>query len=169
MKLLTLTLIGVVGVAVLLAGFGFGQEKNIVPPSQVPNTKPIPMLLEKDDPAKKMTVMERKLKHAQVVLAGLALKDFDKLEKAADELMLCVKEATWRINDTDKYLMYSNDFIRHIEGLQKASKKKNIDAATLAYVEMTLTCVKCHEHLRETRIGTAPELNFGKDRFASRE
>ena len=108
--------------------------------------------------AKGLTVMERKLKHAQGLLEGLALKDFVKIEKSADELMQCVKEATWRINDTDKYLLYSNEFIREIEGLQKAAKKKNVDAATLAYMEMTMTCVKCHEHLRETRIGLAPSL-----------
>ena len=165
MKPLALTITGVVGFsAVLLAGFGFAQEKPRV--QGVPQIRVVIVPQEKD---KKLTVMERKLKHAQVMLEGLALKDFDKIEKSADELMQCVKEATWRINDTDKYLMYSNDFIRHIEGLQKAAKKKNIDSATLAYVEMTLTCVKCHEHLRETRIGAAPDLSTWKDKIASKK
>lgn len=134
---------------VLIVGFGFSQEKSKV---QLETKQPP----QKVEPAKKLTVMERKLKNAQQVLEGLAMKDFDKLGKSADGLMECVKEATWRINDTEKYMMYSNDFIRQIENLQKSAKKKNIDSATLAYVEMTLTCVKCHEHLRETRIGMAP-------------
>jgi hypothetical protein len=121
-------------------------------------TQPTPKPKAAPPEAKKPTVMERKLKNAQGLLEGLALKDFAKIEKAADELMLCVKEATWRINDTDKYLLYSNDFIREIESVQKAAKNKNVDAATLAYMEMTMTCVKCHEHLRETRIGLAPAI-----------
>jgi hypothetical protein len=121
-------------------------------------TQPPPKPKAAPPAAKTLSVMERKLKHAQGLLEGLAMKDFVKIEKSADELMQCVKEATWRINDTDKYLMYSNDFIREIEGLQKAAKKKNVDAATLAYMEMTMTCVKCHEHLRETRIGLAPAI-----------
>lgn len=135
---------------------GLAQEK----PKGQDIIQRVPSLVpQKDDPKKKLSVMERKLKHAQQVLEGLALKDFDKVNKNAEGLMECLKEATWRINDTDKYLLYSNDFLRHIEDLQKSSKNKNIDKATIAYMEMTLTCVKCHEHLRETRIGAAPSIS----------
>ena len=141
-------------VVLCAAGFALAQERS----RAVPKTAAEPQEKAKADP-KKLTVMERKLLHAQKLLEGLALKDFDKIDKSAEGLMECLKEATWRINDTDKYLLHSNEFLRNIESMQKASKKKNIDAATLAYVEMTLTCVKCHEHLRETRIGAAPEIN----------
>lgn len=141
-------------VVLLAAGFTLAQERTRGVPAKVAE----PQEKAQAGP-KKLTVMERKLLHAQKLLEGLALKDFDKIDKSAEGLMECLKEATWRINDTDKYLLYSNEFLRNIEGMQKASKKKNIDAATLAYVEMTLTCVKCHEHLRETRIGAAPGFN----------
>lgn len=144
-----------VAIAVLCAaGFSLAQER----PRVVPKKSVDPQEKAKADP-KKLTVMERKLLHAQKLLEGLAMKDFDKIDKSTEGLMECLKEATWRINDTDKYLLYSNEFLRNIEGMQKASKKKNIDAATLSYVEMTLTCVKCHEHLRETRIGAVPGFN----------
>jgi len=116
----------------------------------------VPKPKEKAEPKKKLTVMERKLKYSQQVLTGLALKDFDIIDDSSKELMTCLKDATWRINDTKEYLLHSNEFLRQIESLQKAAKKKNIDAATVAYVEMTFTCVKCHEHLRETRMGAAP-------------
>lgn len=142
-------------VGLFAAGMTVAQERS----RTVPKKSVEPQDKGKADP-KKLTVMERKLLHAQKLLEGLAMKDFDKIDKGTDGLMECLKEATWRINDTDKYLLYSNEFLRNIEGMQKASKKKNIDAATLSYVEMTLTCVKCHEHLRETRIGKAPELEL---------
>ena len=145
------------------AGFALAQERSRV----VPKKSVEPQDKAKADP-NKLTVMERKLLNAQKLLEGLAMKDFDKIDKSADSLMECLKEATWRINDTDKYLLYSNEFLRNIEGMQKASKKKNIDAATLAYVEMTLTCVKCHEHLRETRIGMAPDITINNMRFTAK-
>ena len=99
----------------------------------------------------KLTVMQRKLAHAKTLLEGLATEDFHKIRMSAAGLQDCVKDETWRINDTEKYLMLSDDFLRHTTALQDAAKKKNIDAAALAYVGMTLNCVKCHEHIRDQR------------------
>lgn len=108
------------------------------------------------DAPKKPTVMQRKLAHAQKVLEGLALNDFDKIRTGADGLLQCASDATWKINETDKYLLHTNEFIRRAESLKKAAKDKNTDAAALAYVDLTLTCVRCHQHLREERISAVP-------------
>ena len=134
----------VAAAAVLVAGLSTAQEKP-----------------KATDPPKKPTVMQRKLTHAQKVLEGLALEDFDKIRTSSDGLIECVQEASWRINDTDKYQLFSNDFLRRVENLQKAAKDKKIDAAALAYVDMTLTCVKCHQYLRNTGIGLAPDRSPG--------
>ena len=138
------TLIRPVGLVVTLAavsltGLGHAQDKKPADP-------------------KKPTVMQRKLAHAQRVLEGLAINDFDKITKAADELILCTQEASWKVTDSPRYALYSNDFLRNLEGLKKAAKAKNVDAAALVYVDMTLTCVKCHQYVREEKIGAAPEL-----------
>jgi hypothetical protein len=108
---------------------------------------------------KKPTVMQRKLIHAQRVLEGLALNDFDKITKGADELILCTQEASWKVTDAPRYALYSNDFLRNLEAMKKAAKAKNVDAAALSYVDMTLTCVKCHQYVREEKIGAAPDLS----------
>jgi hypothetical protein len=121
--------VAVAAVVLALAGVGRADDK------------------PKDD--KKLTVMQRKLKHAQTVLEGLATNNFDKIGKGGEGLIECVQHATRKINETEKYVLYSNDFLRRAEGLKKAAKEKNIDAAPLAYVDMTLTCVKCHQYLRE--------------------
>jgi hypothetical protein len=125
--------------AVALAGFGHAQQK-----------KPA-------DPKKPPTVMQRKLAHAQKLLEGIALNDFASIATNADELTLCAQEASWRVLKTARYELYSNDFIRNLENLKKAAKNKNTDSAALAYVDMTLTCVKCHQYVREEKIGSAPD------------
>src|SRR5262245_54517923 len=61
---------------------------------------------------KKPTVMQRKLAHSQKILEGLAKEDFGKISTGADGLIECVKDATWKINQTEKYLLFSNDFLR---------------------------------------------------------
>src|SRR6187455_1623915 len=122
MSSLRLSIATVVLLGLFATGMVLAQERTRVVPKKAEEAQE----KDKTDP-KKLTVMQRKLLHSQKLLEGLAMKDFDKIDKGADGLMECLKEATWRINDTDKYLLYSNEFLRNIEGMQKASKKKNID------------------------------------------
>ena len=103
----------------------------------------------KDSKAERDAVMLRKLSHAKDLLEGLSLQDYDKLTKSADGLIRCRDEVTWRLDQTEDYLFYSNTFWRHVDEIKTAAKKKNIDGATLAFLGMTQTCVKCHEHLRK--------------------
>lgn len=110
----------------------------------------------KADEPKKPTVMQRKLAHSQKVLEGLAKNDFGAIGTGADGLLECVKDVTWKINETEKYLLHTNEFLRRVEDLKKAAKAKNIDAASLAYVDLTLTCVRCHKYLREEREAAIP-------------
>jgi hypothetical protein len=86
------------------------------------------------------------------VLEGVAVKDFDLIVNNAEELVQVSKTAEWKVHKTAQYERYSNDFRRSAETLIEQAKAKNLDGATLAYVDMTLTCVKCHKHVREERM-----------------
>jgi len=97
------------------------------------------------------TLMQRKLAESQKVLEGLALNDFGAIAKHADELILISKTAEWRVLKTPEYEMFSNSFQRSAGDMVKHAKAKNIDAAALSYVEMTMTCLKCHKHVRDER------------------
>jgi cytochrome c556 len=96
-------------------------------------------------------LMKRKLTHSQKVLEGLALNDFKAIAENGDELIAISKEAEWKVLKTPQYELYSNDFRRTADELVKNARDKNIDGAALNYVELTLTCVKCHKHVREAR------------------
>jgi hypothetical protein len=97
-------------------------------------------------------LMQRKLAASQKVLEGIALNDFAKIRKQADELIDISKQAEWRVIKTPQYELHSNDFRRTADNLANSAKDKNIDGAALSYVELTLACVKCHKYVRETRI-----------------
>jgi hypothetical protein len=94
-------------------------------------------------------VMQRKLKHSQKVLEGVAVKDFDLIVNNAEELVQVSKTAEWKVFKTAQYERYSNELRRNAETLIEQAKGKNLDGAALAYVDITLTCVKCHKHVRE--------------------
>lgn len=96
-------------------------------------------------------LMRRKLDSSQKVLEGIAISDFDIIAKHAAELIAVSEQAGWRVLKTPEYESYSNDLRRNAAVLIQQSKEKNLDGAALAYVDLTLTCVKCHKHLREAR------------------
>jgi hypothetical protein len=97
-------------------------------------------------------LMRKKLQNSQKVLEGITKPDFKEISTSAEELIAISKEAEWKVIKTPRFEVFSNDFRRSAEDLIKAAKEKNIDAAALAYVDMTLTCVKCHKHVREERM-----------------
>jgi len=104
------------------------------------------------DKNKVSALMQRKLQQSQKVLEGVALGDFDRIARHAEELLDISKAAEWRVVKTPRYQTYSAEFQRTVENLVKHAKDKNLDAAALSYVELTLTCVKCHKHVREVRM-----------------
>lgn len=99
------------------------------------------------EPAEK-PIMERKLDHAQAVLTALAREDFDALGTNADAL-LTLSEEQWISRDSPEYRAQLKDFWVVLEGIKTAADQENLDGATLAYVQMTLSCVRCHKYLRE--------------------
>jgi hypothetical protein len=110
------------------------------------------------EPKKVSEIMQLKLKHAQKMLEGITMKDFKKINKSADELLFLMQEAEWKVLRTPDYENYSNEFRRNVQSLMKNAKDENLDACALSYVELTLTCVKCHKHVREVRMGRLPLL-----------
>lgn len=93
--------------------------------------------------------MTRKLHLSQEVLAGLALKDFDKIVKAAGTMD--------RLNSIEKFVRgQSAEYKAQLEMFRYANKAlirnadaENLEGATLAFNQLTLSCVNCHKHLRE--------------------
>jgi cytochrome c556 len=92
--------------------------------------------------------MRAKLTHSQKVLEGLALEDFDLIAKNSQAMSLLSKDSTWQVLQTSEYLRQSQDFQRVADELSDAAKKKSLDGAALAYVELTMKCVNCHKYVR---------------------
>lgn len=107
-------------------------------------------------------LMAAKLKESQALLEGLALNQPDKVRKSAEELLRISKEAQFRkALNTPAYDVHANNFQRAAEAVIEKAKAKNIDGATLGYVDLTLTCVRCHQYTREQGLGLRPPVGTG--------
>src|ERR1700758_3417083 len=96
--------------------------------------------------------MRVKLAHSQKVLEGLATEDFDEIAANAQAMSLLSQATNWQGLQTPEYLQQSRDFRRTADALTDAAKKKNLDGAALAYVELTMKCINCHKYVRGTRM-----------------
>jgi len=102
-------------------------------------------------------LMRQKLDHAQSVLEGITLENFDLIAGHAAKLGALSQEAGWRAGDTPEYAEHSAIFRRNIEALKKAARERNLDSATLAYTKLTFNCVECHKYLRNRKIAAVTE------------
>jgi hypothetical protein len=98
--------------------------------------------------------MQAKLDHAQSIVEGLALENYDIIRTNAERLSLYSLESAWNVIQAPEYLSMSSEFRGSTQRLQEAAQAKNIDGATLAWFEVCLNCVRCHKYLRQkTQVG----------------
>jgi len=129
----------VIGVAVVAACGGLIAQGFAAPPK----------------PNDVAALMKLKLKHSQQVLEGVAVEDFDQIAKNSQQLALLAQDANWLVYQTPEYRHHSADFRRIADNLTKAAKERNGDAAALAYVQLTMSCVNCHKYVRGVRMVSA--------------
>jgi cytochrome c556 len=101
-------------------------------------------------------IMTEKLHHSKLLLEAIALADYKRIERAAEALSNLSRTAEWQAHNTPRYEMFSNEFRRAAEVIVEKAKRKNIDGVTLGYFELTMSCVRCHQYVRELRDASLP-------------
>jgi cytochrome c556 len=100
--------------------------------------------------------MLEKLQTSQKLLEAIAKSDFKQIVQQADRLSEIANQAEWMAYKTPKYELHSNEFRRAAETIARKAKDKNLDGVTLAYFELTSSCVRCHQYTREVRDASLP-------------
>jgi cytochrome c556 len=95
--------------------------------------------------------MKAKLTHSEKVLEGLTREDFDQIAKHSQAMSLLCQDEEWQVLKTAEYAERSREFRRSVDELTAAARDKNLEAATLAYVDTTMKCVSCHSYLRTVK------------------
>jgi hypothetical protein len=74
----------------------------------------------------------------------------------AQKLAALSQAAGWQARQTPEYKQLTPEFRRHAEALQKAAKEENVDAASVAWFQLTISCVNCQRHMRGMRTVSLP-------------
>ncbi len=101
----------------------------------------------KDDSASMW--MRQKVTASQNILADLTKADYEAIEKNAKSMIAVGYLEKWIRADTPEYQTMLRDFLHANKSLALAAREKNLDGATLAYLQLTLSCVNCHKVVRD--------------------
>ena len=95
--------------------------------------------------------MKAKTKLSQEILVGLTEGDFEKIGKNAKALNLVdYFEVIARGKTDDDYRQQARLFAAANQELIRQAEAKNIYGATLAYNQLTVSCVQCHVVVRKS-------------------
>jgi len=98
--------------------------------------------------ARTRDAMRLKLQYAQGILEGMATENYFLIATNSSKLKALAQSADWQIRTTADYQRFTSDFILQTEGLGRAARKESIDAATVFYFQLTVSCVQCHRAIR---------------------
>lgn len=108
---------------------------------------------KKDDPDNSLRrFMRQKLQASTLILEGLCTDDLSLVSDGAGTLLKMSHEEKWRVSNDMMYRRYSREFESAAEELQKEADAQDIHGSSLAWVNVTMKCLKCHEWVRNTVI-----------------
>lgn len=93
--------------------------------------------------------MKQKLTYSQEILAGLAKEDFDLIKTNAMAMKGLNKIEFFVRQRPEGYRTHLKSFQFSVDQLVRAADEANLDGATLAFTQMTVSCVNCHKELRK--------------------
>jgi hypothetical protein len=93
--------------------------------------------------------MKQKVTASQNVLVALAREDYDAIRLNANSMLAVGYLETFARADTPGYHALMGDFEYANKSLVLAAKNKNLDGATVAYLQLTISCVNCHKIVRD--------------------
>ncbi|MBX3416304.1 MAG: hypothetical protein KF851_01775 [Pirellulaceae bacterium] len=99
----------------------------------------------------KKPFMQRKVESSSKLLEALATENYEAIKRYSQELLLLSHESNWNTIQTPDYIEHSREFRVVVSRLRDTADEKNVDAATLGYIDLTMSCVRCHKHLRSAR------------------
>jgi hypothetical protein len=94
--------------------------------------------------------MRQKAAYSQQALVGITLEDYGLIANNAEKLLELSNKTNWYSRQVPEYELFLNEFRRTAQELTEAGKQKNLNAASLAYCQMTLSCVSCHQFIRKS-------------------
>lgn len=128
MKPLLLTALPIIAII-----FGTSLSQETSTPPQEKKTKPF---------------MRAKLMGSQSVLDGLVSENFGLIHRGAENMKQISEAVQWPRAEDPVYDHFGDEFRRQCDKLMQLAKNNNLEGAHYTYLNMTTTCINCHNYVR---------------------
>jgi deoxyribodipyrimidine photolyase-like uncharacterized protein len=95
--------------------------------------------------------MQKKLEYSQAILAGLASGEMEKIAKAAEQMKVLNRVEGFIRSQVPGYPEQMHAFEFATQEVERQARLKNLEGSTLAFHQLTTSCVNCHKLIREQR------------------
>jgi hypothetical protein len=98
--------------------------------------------------------MRKKLDISKDILEGLTRENYDQVAQGALAMRKLSEAAEWEvatIPNADQYVADTSRFQRLCDELVLKARAKDLDGATLASTQITVSCVNCHKYVRAAK------------------
>lgn len=95
-------------------------------------------------------LMRSKMVHSQKVLEALLRKDLDGVARGAEQMKHISEAAEWPRARDEVYEHFGMVFRRQCNQLHSLASQGNHEGATFTYLQMTTTCIQCHDYVRDS-------------------
>jgi hypothetical protein len=97
-------------------------------------------------------LMRQKLVHAQRLLEAITTSNYTLLERETTGLVAIPKAPAWMVLNSPEYRRYSEAFLRATQSLLDAAKARDLDKAVGVYQDVTMSCYRCHQYIKNMRL-----------------
>ncbi len=106
-----------------------------------------------DDPAPHKSsiqqYMHRKMDASSEILEGIVMENGALIRKGGNALLEMSKAEKFQVLTDREYRLHNRQFREAVERLLVAAEKDGYDKAALAWFDVTISCVDCHDHVRK--------------------
>lgn len=132
------------------SGVQAAEPSGIQQPPSTPPDAAVPPGKNKEPGHILSKFMRQKLEASTQILEGLCTEDLQLVSDGSKVLLSMSNEERWRVSNDIMYRRYSQEFATAVEELQKESSDQDMDGTSLAWINVTMKCLKCHEWVRNT-------------------
>jgi hypothetical protein len=97
-------------------------------------------------------LMRQKLVQSEKLLEAVVTSNWAELARRSRTLEELTNEPAWMALKTPEYVRQSSAFMEAAHDLADAADRRDQEATPVAYLSLTLSCVRCHQYVARARI-----------------
>ncbi len=101
-------------------------------------------------------LMRQKLEVSEKLLESVVTSNWAELVRRSRALEELTNDPAWAVLKTPEYGRQSSAFVQAAHDLVEAAERRDQEATPLAYLSLTLSCVRCHQYVARARVVVGP-------------